>query len=98
MNLKGLKIKKPNCIAEQIVTEPAAIQKGLIEYWKPIYTAKTYGVDRINKLLAIFRRQVGSDFTFSSIELPSIEDYENCIAAQKHSSPGPDGVPFAAYI
>ena len=30
VNLKGLKIKRPNSIVEQIVTEPADIQRGLI--------------------------------------------------------------------
>ena len=95
--MKGLKIRKASSIVEEIVTESNAVQKGLTEYWRPIYSAKTIGSSQIQKLLGIFSRQVGASFTFDSIGLPEIEDYESNIAAQKHSSPGPDGVPFAAY-
>ena len=97
VNLKGLKIKQPNSIVEEIVTEPTAVQKWLTDYWRPIYSAKTPGSSQLQKLLGIFSRQVGPSLTFASIALPEVEDYESNIAAQKHSSPGPDGVPFAAY-
>ena len=57
VNLKGLKIRRPNSIVEQIVTEPADIQDGLIDYWKPIYSAKPQQrPDLSEKLLGIFSR------------------------------------------
>ena len=95
--MKGLKIKKPNTIVEETVTESTVVQKGLTDYWRLIYSAKTLGSSQLQKLLGIFSRQVGSFLAFDSISLPEVEDYESNIAAQKHSSPGPDGVPYAVY-
>ena len=90
-------MKKPNSDVEEIVTESTAVQKGLTDYWRPMYSAKTLGSSQLQKLLGIFSRQVGPLLTFDTIALPEVEDYESNIAAQKHSSPGPDGVPFAAH-
>ena len=97
VNLKGLKIKKPNTIVEEIVTESAAVQKGLTDYWRPVYSAKTLGSTQLQKLLGMFSRKVGPSLTFDSISFPEVEEYGSNIGAQKHSSPGPDGVLFAAY-
>ena len=64
VNLKGLKIKKPNSVIEEIVTESSAVQKGLTDYWRPIYSVKTAASSQLEKLLSIFSRQVGPLLTF----------------------------------
>ena len=97
VNLSGLKIKRTNSLIEDIVTDPRAVQKGLIHYWKPIYSAKPQSEPDLHKLLGVFSRQMGHSFSFDTIALPEEDDYEANILAQKHSSPGPDGIPFAAY-
>ena len=97
VNLKGLKIKRANSVIEDIVTDPKPVQKGLIDYWKPIYTAKPQRKPDLKKLLGIFSRQMGHTFSFDSIGLPEESDYGANILTQTHSSPGPDGIPFAAY-
>ena len=83
---------------EDIVTDAKPVQDGLIDYWRRIYSDKPQQrPDLLEKLLGIFSRLCGHTFSFSSIALPDTDEYEENIMAQKHSSPGPDGIPFAAY-
>ena len=49
------------------------------------------------KVLGAYGRQVAHTFHFDTIGLPEEEEFRANILAQRHSPPGPDGIPFAAY-
>ena len=66
VTLSGLKMRRANSVIEQMVTEPTQVQNGLIDYWRPIYNAKPFNTQAINKLLGIFGRQCGHLFEFSA--------------------------------
>ena len=84
-------------IIEEIVTEPASVQNGLISYWGPIYIAKPQNSAAMKKILGVYARHVAPTLHFDTIALSAVEDYKDNLLAQKDSSPGPDGVPFSAY-
>ena len=97
VNLVGLKLKRPDSVVEEIVTDPDLVQGGLISYWGPMYIAKPQNSAAILKILGVYSRHIAPTLHFDSITLPHTEDYRDNILAQKDSSPGPDGVPFSAY-
>ena len=97
VNLVGLKLRRQGTIEEEIVTDPARVQGGLISHWGPIYIAKPQNSAAIIKILGVYSRHVAPTLHFDEIVLPDTENYRDNIMAQKDSSPGPDGVPFSAY-
>ena len=49
------------------------------------------------KVLGVSVRHVARSLHFDSIGIPEEDEFRANILAQKHSSPGPDSIPFAAY-
>ena len=75
----------------------AAIQQALIDYWGPVYSEKASDLEKANKFLDLSSRRNGNLFEFSSLELPSEDDFGEMVMRAKHSACGEDGVPYAAY-
>ena len=92
--LFGLRLDE---MAEDFVSEPGAVQNLLTNHWQAVYEKKPVDEDKMQKLLGVFKRRNAHVLDFSSVCVPSEESIKSVIKNAKHSQPGRDGIPYAAF-
>ena len=95
--LQGLRVRRAGEAVEELITDNVAVQSALVDYWRPVYSAKVTNADSIAKLLGYYQRNQQHLFNFSNIGVPDEEVFIATILRSKHSAPGGDGVSFCAY-
>jgi len=98
---KKLKLSGIRVINEEggdhILTEPAAVQASLRDYWGKVYAHKDFDVDAANKLLDYYTLHKGHEFCFDQLELPDADFFEDYLPHLRDSATGRNGIPYSAY-
>ena len=97
LRLAGLRLRDQTSGEFYVAGGPEEIQGGLKEYWCPVYSPKKVDADAAAKILGVYKRRRGNDFSFDQISLPEAQDYSNFIGRAGNSTPGRDGLPYIAY-
>ena len=79
------------------VTSAAEIQRGLQEYWAPVYMAKEMDRGLAKKFLVTYRHRNFDNFHFSALSMPDEEVYLRVISRARDSACGVDGIPYSGY-
>ena len=87
LKLRGIRIKEKEG-GEVIVNEPKAVQRGLIDEWKPLSAWKQVDEDKIAKLLGVYQRRNSDKFSFNSVILPKVGDVISVIKQSGNSMCG----------
>ena len=84
--------------ASEIISDPDGVQAALQEHWQPVYGTTGVDQDAAWKFLGVYKRQNGHKFNFDCLNLPDADDFKHIIKRAKNSAPGPNGIPYAAYV
>ena len=94
--LRGLRVEGPSGESSVTVT-PDGIQAELINYWGPVYSVTEVECDSVQSFLRVYERRNRDRFGFDTLPFPDKGALVNTILHSGDSSPGRDGIPYAAY-
>ena len=97
LRLAGLRLRDQTSGEFYVAGGPEEVQGGLKGYWCPAYSPKKVDADAAAKILGVYHRRRGNDFSFDQISFPGAQDYSNFIGRAGNSTPGRDGLPYIAY-
>ena len=94
---KRLMLHGIKCVREDgsfvVVTAPASKVEALRTGWAPTFAHKTTDTALASQILA----QHSTKWEFADIQPPTMSDISNALRCAKHSAPGVDGLPYAAW-
>ena len=96
LKLVGLKLPAADN-GEAVVFDAEAVQRGLIDFWEPVYQPKAFDAAAARDFLGVYVRRQGHLFEFADAELPDQEAIQGLVQRARDSATGFDGIPYCAY-
>ena len=81
-------------VEDEVIHNPAGIVEALSSTWSPTFAVEPQiDLDKAKQYLA----DHAVPLDFSDVTMPTKENFESMLRKIKHSAPGPDGLPYAAW-
>ena len=90
--LQGIRISLGEGQGHKTVTDPIGKVAALSAHWTPVFDRKPFDADLAYEILDRWACPLNL-----SSPPPDVQDYAKCARTLKHSSPGRDGLPYAAW-